>query len=139
MDAASVTHPCALSDIEATAPYKGNCCVYLFSVESPIRKERTLICSVRLSAMYSVCVQPAEWQPTDTSAKDATTPSSRSPGTFSSSYRQNKSRLKTPFYIFNMVIYNIYHIVIFLNGRGMQRGLFFFFNGYVLMTLCSLK
>ena len=36
METASVVHPCALSDIVATAPYKANCCVYLFSVESPI-------------------------------------------------------------------------------------------------------
>ena len=36
MDTASVAHPCALSDIEATAPYKENCCVYLFSLERPL-------------------------------------------------------------------------------------------------------
>ena len=38
METASATHPCILSDIEATVPYKENCCVYLLSVESPIRR-----------------------------------------------------------------------------------------------------
>ena len=38
METASFAHPCALSDIVATVPYKENCCVYLFSMESPITK-----------------------------------------------------------------------------------------------------
>ena len=29
MDTASVAHPCALSDIDATAPYKESLCVYM--------------------------------------------------------------------------------------------------------------
>ena len=36
METASIAHPCALSDIVATVPYKENCCAYLFSVASPI-------------------------------------------------------------------------------------------------------
>ena len=36
MDSASVAHPYALSDNMAPLPYKGNCFVYLFSVDSAI-------------------------------------------------------------------------------------------------------
>ena len=65
METASVAHPCALSDIEATVPYKENSCVYLFSVKSPIRLLQSfrttpvIICTLTQNATHKCLVASA--------------------------------------------------------------------------------
>ena len=64
MDTASLAHPCALSSIALSVPYKGKHNIYLFSVEFPIKPGLSACYRPGTAWDVQLCVKHTLWQHT---------------------------------------------------------------------------